>query len=218
MVLEQAPDMTQGPSPVSEKPRLVAQRPEVCETASRAVVPKGPRLVRPSGSSGRSQAYPAGSQPTVEELANLIRAQAVAVLKARRARARATASAGRLPPLGARASLGLATWSYLQTRSVGPSVLALYVRLYAEFTGFASAEGLDCTPLEGLDKAMVDFLDWLYAEGRQADIADKVTAAVLFHRLDIAALGPRALARVKQATKGFRKLAPARSRIPLPWE
>ncbi len=57
---------------------------------------------------------------------------------------------------------------------------------------------------------MVDFLDFLYAEGFRADIAEKVTAAVLFHRPDIAAMGTRALARVRQATKGFRKAAPSR--------
>ena len=72
--------------------------------------------------------------------------------------------------------------------------------------------------LKELDLAGVEFLDFCFLEGRRADVAEKYLAAITYNRTDVARAPKEALARTRRAVKGFVKLAPHRSRIPLSWE
>ena len=108
--------------------------------------------------------------------------------------------------------------SILETRSIGPSTRRDYEKRRAEFTRFCLFENLRLFSVELLDLAIVDYMDKLYLDGKQAEAGEKILAALkclhpLMARRPLDDL-PRAL----RALKGFRKMAPNFSRFGLPWE
>lgn len=67
-----------------------------------------------------------------------------------------------------------------------------------------------------LDRHLSNYLEELYLEGEDLSRANYVTAAVIFHVPGTKGLA--ALPRAQQAMKGWRKLCPPRSRMPIPYE
>ena len=108
--------------------------------------------------------------------------------------------------------------SLLERRSVTQTTEETYKRTCDLFTEFCLDEQLDVTTEPQLDLAVLAYLDFCYLEGLPADVGEKLIAALRFVRTDVAILGKAALPRGKRAAKGFAKVMPPRSRVPLPWE
>ncbi|CAK0898656.1 unnamed protein product [Prorocentrum cordatum] len=116
-----------------------------------------------------------------------------------------------LPPSAPRRGL-----TFLEEQSVGDATRADYERRHAAFSLWACQRGHSLgTPTE-VDKTLVLFFHEEFLDGGESSDAWKLMAALAFVRPD---LGPRQgrLPRAARAAKGWSRLAPPRSRLPLPW-
>ncbi|CAK0903488.1 unnamed protein product [Prorocentrum cordatum] len=143
---------------------------------------------------------------------------------ARRARAqrrqRQEASRG-APPAGQ---------TRLQQRSVTALTLAKYElawRRFLEWRRLACApEAVQLRGREARGATFEDHLDdWLalwmdeeFLNGEQAYVGSQMMAVAKFHLPAFGKSGGRSLPRAGQSLRGWRRLAPGRARLPLPWE
>jgi len=75
------------------------------------------------------------------------------------------------------------------------------------------------TPFEDtLDDWLALWMDEEYLNGEQAHVGSHLMAVAKFHLPAFGKAGSRRLPRAGQALRGFRRLAPGRTRLPLPWE
>ena len=93
-----------------------------------------------------------------------------------------------------------------------------YNKTFDELMDFCVTEGLPTETNAQLDLAGDDFMDFMFLEGARSDIGEKLIAALKFIRPSLEIALRRSLARLRRAVTGFRKAAPPRSRVPLPWE
>eukprot|EP00438_Fugacium_kawagutii_P002485 Skav209078 [mRNA] locus=scaffold207:207591:211020:- [translate_table: standard] len=103
--------------------------------------------------------------------------------------------------------------SKLEMKSVSQEVQNQYAGYFNKFKGFCRENALQW-PLKGdiVDDVMCDYLDWLYEEGRSPHEGEKSIAAMEFFRMELKGT----LNRCRRALKGWRKIMPPQSRLPLP--
>ena len=106
--------------------------------------------------------------------------------------------------------------TFLEEQSVGDATRADYERRQAAFNLWACQRGHSLVTPAEVDKALVLFFHEEFLDGGESSDAWKLMAALAFARSD---LGPRQgrLPRAARAAKGWSRLAPPRSRLPLPW-
>jgi len=106
--------------------------------------------------------------------------------------------------------------SLLQACSVGPETLVRYQEHWRSFQTWAAQRKMRLKTEEMVDQALVSYLDHLWMEGEDLSAANYAKASILFHRPDLKGRG--SLSKASQALKGWRRLAPPQSRMPLPYE
>ena len=103
--------------------------------------------------------------------------------------------------------------SLLERKSVSVEVQNQYQKYFQLFVDFCRENGEAWPPsLECLDPLMADYMDLLYLQGRGAHEGEKTLASVEFNI--VASKGK--MVRSRRALKGWRKVVPALSRLPLP--
>ena len=132
-------------------------------------------------------------------------------------------------------------FSFLEGRSVSQSVLKDYQKRFVEFTEWSAQRGVvvvvhaplleafrpDATlgdrnrvqlavPEALFEELLVSFMDKAFFDGRPAAFGEKLVASIAFLLPQFAKDGPSFLPRAARALKGWRKLVPAFTRLPLP--
>lgn len=69
-----------------------------------------------------------------------------------------------------------------------------------------------------VDRQLASFLEKKFLEGDDISTAQYIVASVVYFNPSLKAPNMQLLPRVKSCLKGWRKLAPGRSRLPVPWE
>lgn len=90
-----------------------------------------------------------------------------------------------------------------------------YARRLNGFYGFIARFDLPIGAEAELDVALVDYADLLYLNGEASDAGTKLKAALEYHRPEAARSGTLHLPRFKRSLKGWRKLAPNQTRLPM---
>ena len=108
--------------------------------------------------------------------------------------------------------------SFLESRTVQAKTEKYYDRMFQDFMTYCQDEDLPNLTTTELDRAATEYLDHAYETGKAANFAEKLIASIQFYCPSLAASPKHALGRTRRAAKGFVKLAPHRSRVPLPWE
>ncbi|CAK0903427.1 unnamed protein product, partial [Prorocentrum cordatum] len=120
-------------------------------------------------------------------------------------------------PVAVQAACGAGGFSApSREQSVGDATRADYQRRQAAFSLWACQRGHSLVTPAEVDNALVLFFHEEFLDGGESSDAWKLMAALAFVRSD---LGPRQgrLPRAARAAKGWSRLAPPRSRLPLPW-
>lgn len=113
--------------------------------------------------------------------------------------------------IGKRARLSLLT--ALEKRSVSSEVQAQYESYSNKFKDFCQVNDVVLPlPAEEADALMADYLDLLFLEGGTAAQGEKSVAALEFHLHQYKNKLPRS----KRSLRGWRKMVPPQSRLPLP--
>ena len=105
--------------------------------------------------------------------------------------------------------------TFLEARSVTKPVEALYATLMGEFERWAEVEKLPLVTLADRDAALARYATHLFFAGHSASDFSKTRAAAAFKWLDVSKSGVE-LQRARRAQIGFHKVAPERSRLPIP--
>ncbi|CAK0816959.1 unnamed protein product, partial [Prorocentrum cordatum] len=113
--------------------------------------------------------------------------------------------------------------SLLQRASVTPKTVAQYDGLWQDilrmWLRLRPAGSLQAEPNDDeMDLVVASWMDQEYSFGELAQRGTKGLAAVKYFRPQFAKSGGLSLPRSAQALKGWKRLAPGRARLPLPWE
>jgi integrase len=108
--------------------------------------------------------------------------------------------------------------SVLQTSSVAPATQRDYYQTYQRVLEWESQIGVSATCEQTMDEILTSLFDFWYLEGEEASLGSKTLAAVMYFRKEFSRNAGARLLGARQAIKGWRKLAPPKSRLPLPWE
>ena len=101
----------------------------------------------------------------------------------------------------------------LEQNAVRPATRAQYQIFFTAFLNWASlTPALDLSD-STLDAKIVDYLTELYYRGFGLSVAEKTLASVMHFVPELGKSGPRQIPRAWRAVKGFRRLAPPRSRV-----
>lgn len=100
----------------------------------------------------------------------------------------------------------------LEAKSISKEVEHQYKGYYQQFLDFCKENGLRCPPAKETDANLADYMDILYLDGHGANQGEKTIAAVEFHCIKLKGT----LVRSRRALRGWRKVVPAQSRLPLP--
>jgi hypothetical protein len=106
----------------------------------------------------------------------------------------------------------------LEEASVSQACLARYQSCWNRVSHLLLTSKGRLKNIETVDQELCQFLEEQYYEGEDISLAQYTVASVLFFNPSLKAHGNAALPRVKQSLKGWRKLCPTRSRMPVPWE
>jgi hypothetical protein len=90
-----------------------------------------------------------------------------------------------------------------------------YARRLQAFYDFVALHDLPLQTEKELDEALCDFADHLYLNGEGNDAGQKLKAAIEFVRPEAMRKGELHLPRFKRSLKGWRKLAPSQTRLPM---
>lgn len=106
----------------------------------------------------------------------------------------------------------------LQSASVTPRTLRAYSGHHQRYQLWLARHVLrPCTEAEH-DEALSRHLDELYLDGEGSATGQKVFASVLFYEPSLAGRSGAKMPRARASLKGWKKLAPPTSRLPLPFE
>ena len=106
-----------------------------------------------------------------------------------------------------------------QTHSVRPATLRLYDNDYASFRRWLKANGHSMSNGEaGCDHVLSLFLDTMYLDGAHLSLGQRMFASVLFFRAGLSKAGGARMPLCRRALKGWKRLAPAGSRLGIPFE
>ena len=129
--------------------------------------------------------------------------------KRERARARQKKFTSRL-----RATVG--ELSILEVSSVKTSTRQDYLNKLRGFYEFTAFHQLETRDEAQLDKALCDYADVQYLNGEDSNFGQKLLAALEFQRPEAAREGRLQVTRFRRALKGWRRMAPTQTRLPLP--
>ncbi|CAJ1446249.1 unnamed protein product, partial [Effrenium voratum] len=105
--------------------------------------------------------------------------------------------------------------SLLQLGSVKAPQRRDYARRLEQFYRFVAHYQLPISDEVELDEALCDYSDFLYLEGEGHDSGEKLKAALEFERPEAARRGELHLPRFRRAMKGWRKMSPSQTRLPM---
>lgn len=105
----------------------------------------------------------------------------------------------------------------LQAHSVSPATLKLYREFWEELTEFARENGCEFDAAEG-DRLLAAWMEEKFMQGWNAYVGSTGLATVKYMLPDFGRGGKLGLPESLQAMRGWKKKAPAHSRLPLPWE
>ena len=111
--------------------------------------------------------------------------------------------------------------SVLQRQSVTARTRELYLDAWLEFkTWINSASRPTSAPMtaEELDRTPVRFFDVLYRRGKHVSHGERLLSAACFLHPRLGRQHGQWLCGSRQALRGWSRLTPKRSRLPLPWE
>ncbi|CAK0790921.1 unnamed protein product, partial [Prorocentrum cordatum] len=160
----------------------------------------------------RPAAAPAAPAPT--HLGRRSRSQSAAALSWGDQADRRVARRRAFPAANTAATSGSLT--FLETQAVGEATRRDYADRVSKFTARATSVRLPIVEVPELDVALVTFFNQLFFDGYPSEEATKYMAALAHCR---AAPGRLQVAfpRAARAAKGWARLVPPRSRLPLPW-
>ena len=105
--------------------------------------------------------------------------------------------------------------SILELNSVKEPQRRDYSRRLEKFYAFADHFELDIAKEKGLDEVLCEYADALYMEGEDCNCGQKLLAALELEMPEWHREGVLKLPRFRRALKGWRKLAPPQTRLPL---
>ena len=91
-----------------------------------------------------------------------------------------------------------------------------YTSVYRAMLDYTLQQGMKMETMTEVDTSVSKYLEHLYMDGEDTPMGNYVVAALCFHRPELK--GNQNLPKTLQALKGWRKLSPARSRMPIPYE
>ena len=104
--------------------------------------------------------------------------------------------------------------SFLERKSVSMEGLQKYEFYVNQFRAFCLAHGLSTKPSARTDQYLADFFDICFLEERSANYGEKMVAGIEFLNTRFQD-GTFSLIRSKRALRGWRKMIPPGSRLPL---
>ena len=107
--------------------------------------------------------------------------------------------------------------SPLEELSVQHNTLMGYRKEVENFERYCRRVNLRDYSDGAMDAALVGHMTELFVAGELANKAEKLMAGIMFLNPDFSRYGHRKLPRSWRALKGYRRLAPGRSRQPVPW-
>ena len=105
----------------------------------------------------------------------------------------------------------------LKGKGVGKSAMPHCLDIFKRFTEYAMQGDLATVTPGETDLAALEFLDFIFLEGDNSSLGEKLIAALMQFWTDLAASGKMALPRSRRAVKSFLRRAPPRGRDPMPW-
>lgn len=105
--------------------------------------------------------------------------------------------------------------SLLEMNSIKEPARKDYSRRLDEFYDFIARTRLPVDTEENLDIALCEFGDHMYLNGESNSAGHKLNAALEFFRPEAARAGELKLPRFKRSLKGWRRLAPTQTRLPM---
>lgn len=105
--------------------------------------------------------------------------------------------------------------TFLETKNVSKSRNLSYQKAWEEFQTFVSREHIKTSTLMQLDAAAAWWIDQLFFAGEDVATVMTFMASVLQHRSDVVKMA--SMTRAMRSMKGFKKMAPGQSRVPLPF-
>ena len=106
--------------------------------------------------------------------------------------------------------------SFLERRTVRADTEKDYRARYDKFVKWAEKSRLEIDPVSVLDGTLLLWAHENFFEGETADEGSKLVAAIMYCKYK-SSKNVKLLPRIRAALAGWRRLAPARSRLPLPW-
>ncbi|CAK0814984.1 unnamed protein product, partial [Prorocentrum cordatum] len=106
--------------------------------------------------------------------------------------------------------------SLLERESVGDHNQRVYQSVLVEFRVFSKTLGLRLKAAQDYDEAAVEWAHRAFFDGGDAQEGTRLKAVLLYYYPRL--LSVAGLPRFSRALKGWRRLVPPRSRLPLPWE
>ena len=117
---------------------------------------------------------------------------------------------------GLRALLGQE--GILERLSVQSTTRRNYLMQLERFFAFAKRAGAELATHVHLDRALVDYCDDCYLDGKTVAVGHNLMAALECLHVDLLRNGVLPLPRFRRCLRGWRRLAPGRSRLPAPEE
>ena len=107
--------------------------------------------------------------------------------------------------------------SFLELKRVEAKTATAYCKEVGDFQAWSCLNQVRTSSPLLLDKALLEYLDYCFFEGYNHDRGDRLISSITFLLPDAHRGGKWEPVRAKAALRGFRRLAPGRSRAPLPW-
>jgi len=108
--------------------------------------------------------------------------------------------------------------SVLESASIRSGTRAYYLDHWREFQRFAQRQSLATRSVLEVDAALALLLEETFFEGENVGVGEKLFASVLFFRHQCSKEAGGAMPSSRRALRGWRKLAPPHSRLPLAYE
>eukprot|EP00971_Amphidinium_carterae_P320701 6374256-Amphidinium_carterae.1 len=106
--------------------------------------------------------------------------------------------------------------SFLERRTVSAQTESRYTRLHAHWSAWVKRNHRKVDTVAQVDGATVEYMNHEYRAGRRGYQSSQLLAA-LGYILPMLTRGAPQLVRARQAARGWLKLSPNHSRLPIPW-
>lgn len=133
-----------------------------------------------------------------------------------RVEVRAKAKLARAATYGTRRTVLDKELTFLEQEAVSPAARRDYLERYQKFMAWVSGLGLTIATVDDLDLAVTWYMNEEFFEGAPGTDASKLLAAMGHWVVQLSRGAPQ-LTRGHLAARGWRRLSPATTRLPLPW-